>query len=206
MGPPGPAGPALLLDGGVLPVSTSDGFSFAGFTTATFTGNLGGPIGANAKCAAEFAGSHLCTEREFEWPGPRRCPARTASGPMTRNIRRRRHRTTSRADRSGSYSCDNWRSQDGCGVLRAVLGLPGRAFQPGRRRMQRGAAPVLLSVAARGLVPWLHRGGLHRQSRWPARRERQVCGRIPPQPPLHRTRVRVGRSRRVARGCRLLGR
>lgn len=62
-------GPALLLDGGAIPLSASDGYVFAGYTVATFTGDLGGPIGSNAKCAAEFPGSHLCSDREFKWAG-----------------------------------------------------------------------------------------------------------------------------------------
>jgi hypothetical protein len=36
-----------------------------GFTAATYTGNLGGPIGANAKCNADFPGSVFCTQGDF---------------------------------------------------------------------------------------------------------------------------------------------
>jgi len=113
MGPPGPAGPALLLDGGVLPVSTSDGFSFAGFTTATFAGNLGGPIGANAKCAAEFASSHLCTDREFEWTGASSLPGANGFWADDAQYSSSSAPNYYPRDRSGAYSCDNWRSQDG---------------------------------------------------------------------------------------------
>jgi hypothetical protein len=38
---------------------------FAGFTTATTPGSLGGRAKAHALCAAEFAGSHLCHAAEF---------------------------------------------------------------------------------------------------------------------------------------------
>ncbi len=34
---------------------------FAGYTPTSFTGSLGGWVGANAKCNAAFAGSSLCT-------------------------------------------------------------------------------------------------------------------------------------------------
>jgi hypothetical protein len=63
-GPPGAPGPALYLDGGLaFPNETP---SFAGFTAATYTGNLGGHVGANAKCNAEFAGSVYCTLSDFD--------------------------------------------------------------------------------------------------------------------------------------------
>ncbi|MFZ5441993.1 MAG: hypothetical protein ACOZQL_18450 [Myxococcota bacterium] len=68
-GPQGPAGPAgppgavLLVDGGV--VVSSDWYAFAGFTPATYTGNLGGRVGAHALCAAAFTGSHFCDENEY---------------------------------------------------------------------------------------------------------------------------------------------
>lgn len=34
---------------------------FLGLTRARFTGDLGGPFGANAKCSAEFPDSHMCS-------------------------------------------------------------------------------------------------------------------------------------------------
>lgn len=46
---------------------------FRGFTPATYTGNLGGRAGANALCGAAFAGSHMCTNWEWDQagaPGP----------------------------------------------------------------------------------------------------------------------------------------
>ena len=63
-GPPGAPGPALYLDGGLA--FLNDTPSFAGFTAATYTGNLGADVGANAKCNAEFAGSVLCTVSDFD--------------------------------------------------------------------------------------------------------------------------------------------
>ena len=65
MGSSGPPGQVLFLDGGVLVISGGTP-EFAGFTTATYTGALGGYPGANAKCSAEFPGSYLCTTAEFE--------------------------------------------------------------------------------------------------------------------------------------------
>jgi hypothetical protein len=63
-GPQGPPGSVLYFDGGVAVVDLSASF-FAGFTSATTTGNTGGLIAAHAMCSAQFAGSHLCTDYEF---------------------------------------------------------------------------------------------------------------------------------------------
>lgn len=41
------------------------GSTFAGYTTTTYTGALGGLTGANAKCQSEFSGSHFCNVNEF---------------------------------------------------------------------------------------------------------------------------------------------
>jgi hypothetical protein len=71
MGPSGPAGPpgaVLYLDGGVVLLS-ADAIFFAGYTTP-FAGNLGGSVGANAKCAADFPGSSLCTASDFSRANP----------------------------------------------------------------------------------------------------------------------------------------
>ncbi len=38
---------------------------FAGYTTAIYTGALGGLTGANAKCQLQFTGSHFCSVSEF---------------------------------------------------------------------------------------------------------------------------------------------
>jgi hypothetical protein len=69
MGPTGPAGPpgaVLFLDGGVVFSGNPNPITFAGYTAATYNGNLGGQVGANAKCAAEFTGSYFCTLGEFD--------------------------------------------------------------------------------------------------------------------------------------------
>ena len=60
-GNPGPQGPAGPSGGSTL----EDPAGFAGFTAATFTGNIGGRPAAHAACAAEFAGSHLCHASEY---------------------------------------------------------------------------------------------------------------------------------------------
>ena len=39
---------------------------FRGFTSLTFTGGLGGAVGANQKCNAEFNGSSFCTLADFD--------------------------------------------------------------------------------------------------------------------------------------------
>lgn len=70
-GPAGPAGAGLLIDGGVV---VTDLIRFAGYTTATFTGNLGSFQGANAKCRAEFAGSSFCTNEDYSLGEPGALP------------------------------------------------------------------------------------------------------------------------------------
>jgi hypothetical protein len=72
-GAPGPAG------GGGGGGGSSDGgygvpiVTFAGFTPATYAGNLGGRAGAHAICSSAFAGSHFCADWEYDQagaPGP----------------------------------------------------------------------------------------------------------------------------------------
>ncbi|MBL8915287.1 MAG: collagen-like protein [Archangium sp.] len=65
-GSSGPPGAVLYLDGGVVFSGNPNPVTFAGFTTATFNGNLGGQIGANQKCAAEFTNSYFCTLAEYD--------------------------------------------------------------------------------------------------------------------------------------------
>ncbi|MGV3623582.1 MAG: hypothetical protein ACO1OB_22375 [Archangium sp.] len=66
-GPAGPPGQVLYVDGGVLVVggSSSEKVSFAGYTVAQFNGNLGGNVGANNKCNAEYPGTVLCTRSDY---------------------------------------------------------------------------------------------------------------------------------------------
>ena len=59
----------LFLDGGVVLLS-ADTVAFAGYTTAAYSGNLGGFVGANAKCALQFAGSSLCTASDYQKANP----------------------------------------------------------------------------------------------------------------------------------------
>ena len=61
----------LLLDGGTFIV---DAVRFAGYTSATFTGNLGTFHGANAKCRAEFPGSSFCTVTDYSQGEPSALP------------------------------------------------------------------------------------------------------------------------------------
>jgi hypothetical protein len=57
----------LLPDGGLAPgVTGSELGTFVGFTTATFTGNLGGRVGAHASCQAQFGpNTWFCHATEF---------------------------------------------------------------------------------------------------------------------------------------------
>ena len=78
-GPTGPQGPAgatgavLYLDGGVV-VAPGSRPQFAGYTSATYNGNLGGAVGANAKCQSQFAGAFLCTAADYDLANPTAAP------------------------------------------------------------------------------------------------------------------------------------
>jgi hypothetical protein len=61
-GPPGPQGPSGPPGSGAL---GEIDWGFAGFTVATYTGNMGGRPVAHAACAAEFPGAHLCHAAEY---------------------------------------------------------------------------------------------------------------------------------------------
>ncbi len=61
----GPQGQVLYLDGGVV-LSPGGGPEFAGFTSMTYSGLLGGYPGAHAKCSAEFPGAFLCTVSDYD--------------------------------------------------------------------------------------------------------------------------------------------
>ena len=47
-----------------------DAATFAGFTTATYSGAAGGREVMHARCAAAFAGSHLCHNSEYVMATP----------------------------------------------------------------------------------------------------------------------------------------
>lgn len=66
-GPQGPAGSLLLPDGGLAPgLFSSELGVFVGFTSGTFTGNLGGRVGAHGLCQAQFGPSAwFCHATEF---------------------------------------------------------------------------------------------------------------------------------------------
>ncbi len=61
-GNPGPQGPAGPPGTGAY---TEDVASFAGFTAATYSGNMGGRPAAHAACGAVFTGAHLCHASEY---------------------------------------------------------------------------------------------------------------------------------------------
>ena len=62
-GNPGPQGPAGPAGNGAY---SEDVAAFAGFTATLSTGNGGGRDGMHARCAAEFAGAHLCHISEYQ--------------------------------------------------------------------------------------------------------------------------------------------
>ncbi len=51
---------------------------FRGFTTATFTGDLGGYPGANAKCQTQYAGSTFCTIADYDLSNTTAAPPTSA--------------------------------------------------------------------------------------------------------------------------------
>lgn len=65
----GPPGPALYLDGGVVSLGAR-WVRINGFTTAVYNGNLGGIVGANQKCEAEYPGSTFCSLSDFRTAEP----------------------------------------------------------------------------------------------------------------------------------------
>ena len=115
MGPPGTGGGSSDGGSSFNPGGTagSEGYSFVGFTVATYTGNLGGIQGAHAKCAAEFSGAHLCTDREYEVVGSATpIPPAGAWIDYARYISSSSPSGTPR-DREGSYDCAGWKVTTG---------------------------------------------------------------------------------------------
>ncbi|MEW6433717.1 MAG: hypothetical protein AB1730_19595 [Myxococcota bacterium] len=110
-GPPGPSGGGG--DGGGVAVQAeagNEGYSFAGFTTMSYSGDLGGIQGAHAKCDAQYSGAHLCTWREYELIGS--SAAVPAAGAWIDDARYTSSSapTVTPRDRENGYACDNWRS------------------------------------------------------------------------------------------------
>ena len=103
VGPPGAPGTG---DGGIASASAGEAYSFAGFTTAVYLGNLGGPVGAHAACNSQFPGAHLCTYREYQWTGsPTGVPA---GGAWVDDYWYGSGYNTYPRDRDSSYTCSNW--------------------------------------------------------------------------------------------------
>ena len=46
------------------PAPASSRFQLVGFTSATYTGDMGGHFGVTQKCQLEFPGSRMCTVKE----------------------------------------------------------------------------------------------------------------------------------------------
>lgn len=104
---------------------------YVGVTNATFTGDLGGPIGANAKCSAEFPGTfmcHYCTvfRARLTQPLPREAWLEwgfscAGSAPVSE-------------ERAAAYNCTQWTESAGTGASVGIQGrlnyLPGGMLQP----------------------------------------------------------------------------
>lgn len=65
----GPPGAVLYLDGGVV-LTNPNVITFAGYTVAQYSGDLGGIAGANAKCRVEFPGATFCTASDVHQSEP----------------------------------------------------------------------------------------------------------------------------------------
>lgn len=65
-----PGGSGGSGSGGGADAGVSEKVTFAGFTSTTHTGNLGGRTGANAICNAQFSESHFCTDWEYDQAAP----------------------------------------------------------------------------------------------------------------------------------------
>lgn len=48
--------------------------TIVGYTTSTYNGNLGGVVGANSKCHADFSESRICTTDDIVKSGTRSTP------------------------------------------------------------------------------------------------------------------------------------
>lgn len=107
MGPPGPPGGGGG-DGGYTN-ALAGGYAFTGFTSATYDGNLGGVLGANQKCHAEFPGAYFCTDREYQWIGPA-VPTPTGGAWIDdANYPSQYSPALQPRDRSGDETCNHWR-------------------------------------------------------------------------------------------------
>jgi hypothetical protein len=111
-------------------------FEFVGFTTATTTGNIGGIVGANQFCEAEFgADARICTTDEY---------VRTPSS-VYPSASSWIHPTTIfglQFSLAGN-SCNNWTSNagGGSGVSGVVVGTDG-TFRIGESRDVAGVTQV----------------------------------------------------------------
>ncbi len=71
----GPGGQTVpTADGGTTVVVLDGRPRLAGYTPTAFTGSLGGRNGANTKCSAAFANSHLCGNEEYVRATPLSAP------------------------------------------------------------------------------------------------------------------------------------
>ncbi|MBS1120088.1 MAG: uncharacterized protein H6Q90_2316 [Deltaproteobacteria bacterium] len=86
--------------------------TFRGFTTGTTNGNAGGRARMHARCATEFAGSHMCHIAEYVRAAPRVAPPATAAwmDDSTFNNRGENRGAMPRSGRSTSAesSCNSW--------------------------------------------------------------------------------------------------
>jgi hypothetical protein len=92
---------------------------FRGFTAAVFTGILGGQVGANQKCQAEFPNSYFCTVGDYDSTNPTVGPP-TSAGAWIDNERKvsGARETSSCATGAGTWT-SNVASNSGANLTQA---------------------------------------------------------------------------------------
>jgi len=121
-GPAGPAGAVLYVDGGVALTHLSTRPRFAGITAFATNGAPTGPSGQlgrlsmNARCEAEFAGSHICND--YEWAESTPFDAVPAPGVWLEYSNTDNTRTTTGA------GCNGWTVGTATGGYGRMVALP----------------------------------------------------------------------------------
>jgi len=107
-GPAGPAGPQGAMGPPGIDGNEQMHVAFAGYTSATYGGNLGGRSGAHAVCNAAFAGSHFCADWELDQavPPPTATSAWIDRGDQSTSSRFFRWQITP----TDYTTCDGWTS------------------------------------------------------------------------------------------------
>lgn len=101
-----------------------------GYTSATSNGSMGGIIGANARCAAQFAGSHLCTTREFQWASVDVSPGAQGAWVDGSQFSTNSYPNQHPRDRDSSYTCSGWTNASNTNDYSSFLSALGTMTSP----------------------------------------------------------------------------